>query len=222
MDLTDCVLTRKSIRAYKATPVPRELLARILDEARRSPSCANTQPWEFAVFGGAVMEEMRAAYRERFLTGASANPEIPYPFMAWPEPYRSRRMELSKTQYEFLGIDPDDSKKAQEFWLKGFTFFGAPNGIIISIADTLPAWSILDVGLVLQTIMLLAHNYGLGSCAQLQMVAYPDIIRRLIKIPSSKKIVVGLSIGYPDAEDAMNKFVSGRVPLDEIVTWYGM
>jgi nitroreductase len=70
--------------------------------------------------------------------------------------------------------------------------------------------------------MLLAHNYGLGSCAQLQMVAYPDITRRLIKIPSAKKIVVGLSIGYPDKGDAMNKFVSGRVPLDEIVTWYGM
>jgi hypothetical protein len=122
MDLTDCVLTRKSIRAYKATPVPRDLLARILDEARHSPSCANTQPWEFAVFGGAVMEEMRKTYRERFLTGGAANPEVPYPFMAWPEPYRSRRMELSKTQYEFLGIDPDDSKKVQEFWLKGFTF----------------------------------------------------------------------------------------------------
>ena len=222
MDLVKSVLTRRSVRAYKATPVPKDLLTRILDEAGRAPSCANTQPWEFAVFGGTVMEEMRRAYRECFLSGTAPNPEIPYPFMAWPEPYRSRRMELSKTQYQFLGIDPEDGKKVQEFWLKGFTFFGAPHGIIIYIADTLPAWSILDVGMVLQTIMLLAHHYGLGTCAQLQMVAHPEIIRRLITIPPSKKIVVGLSIGYPDEEDRMNEFVSGRVPLDEMVTWHGI
>lgn len=168
------------------------------------------------------MKEMRAAYRERFLAGAPANPEIPYPFMAWPEPYRSRRLELSRTQQQFLGIDPDDRQQVQEFWLKGYSFFGAPTGIIIYIADTLPTWSILDVGMVLQTIMLLAHNQGLGSCAQLQMVAYPDILRRLMKIPPSKKIVVGLSVGYPDEEDRMAQFVSGRISLDEMVTWHGI
>ncbi|RPJ08620.1 MAG: hypothetical protein EHM36_05235 [Deltaproteobacteria bacterium] len=222
MDLAECILTRKSVRAYKPTPVPKELITKILEEARRSPSCANTQPWEFAVFGGAVMEEMRKASRERFLSGVAPAPEIPYPFMAWPEPYRSRRLELSRTQQQFLGIDPKNSKQVQEFWLKGYSFFGAPIGIIIYIADTLPAWSILDVGMVLQTIMLLANNYGLGSCAQLQMVAYPDLIRRSIPIPPSKKIVVGASIGYPDEGDKMAQFVSSRVALDEVVTWHGI
>lgn len=204
MDLTNCILTRRSVRAYKAPPVPKELLTKILDEARRSPSCANTQPWEFAVFGGQVMEEMRKASRERFLSGAAPNPEIPYPFMAWPEPYRSRRLALSRKQYLFLGIEPDNSEQVQLFWLRGYSFFGAPNGIIIYIADTLPAWSILDVGIVLQTILILAHDYGLGCCAQLQMVVYPDIIRRLMDIPPSKKIVIGVSIGYPDKDDIIN------------------
>ena len=222
MDLTSCILTRKSVRAYKPTPVPRDLIMKILDEARRCPSCANTQPWEFAVFGGEVMEEMRKASRERFLSGDAPAPEIPYPFMAWPEPYRSRRLELSRTQQQFLGIDPNNSKQVQEFWVKGYRYFGAPNGIIIYIADTLPIWSILDAGMALQTIMLLAHNYGLGSCAQLQMVAYPDLLRRLLKIPSSKKIIVGMSIGYLDEEDKMAQFVSSRIALDEMVTWHGI
>jgi nitroreductase len=222
MNLTECVLSRKSVRAYKATPVPKKLLTKILDEARRSPSCANTQPWEFAVLGGAVMEDMRKAYEERFLSGAAANPEIPYPFMAWPEPYRSRRLALSRKQHLLLGIDPNDSEQVKRFWLRGYGFFGAPNGMIIYIADSLPTWSILDVGLILQTIMLLAHNYGLGTCAQLQMVAYPDIIRRMLDIPASKKIVVGLAIGYPDESDVINQSVTERVALDEIITWHGI
>lgn len=222
MDLTECVLTRKSVRAYKATPAPKELLTKILDEARRSPSCANTQPWEFAVLGGAVMEDMRKSYEERFLSGAAAKPEIPYPFMVWPEPYLSRRLALSRKQHLLLGIDPNDSEQVKRFWLRGYGFFGAPNGMIIYIADSLPTWSILDVGLILQTIMLLAHNYGLGTCAQLQMVAYPDIIRRLLDIPASKKIVVGLAIGYPDESDVINQSVTDRVTLDEIITWHGI
>ena len=222
MDLPKGVLTRKSIRAYKPTPVPKELLTRILNEAKRSPSCANTQPWEFAVFGGQIMEEMKKAYQQRFLSGVEPNPEIPYPFMAWPEPYRSRRMSLSKTQSDFIGIDRENKEQVQQFWLRGYGFFGAPNGMILYIADTLPVWSILDAGIVLQSILLLAHHYGLGCCPQVQMIVYPDIIRKLMAIPSSKKIVIGLSIGYPDEDAIINKYVSDRLPLDEMVTWHGI
>src|SRR4030067_324068 len=168
MVLTHCVSSRKSIRAYKATPVPKELLTRILHEARRSPSCANTQPWEFAVFGGQIMEEMRKAYQERFLSGVEPKPEIPYPFMAWPEPYRSRMMSLSKTQSDFIGIDRENKEQVQQFWLRGYGFFGAPNGMTLPIADTLPVWSILDAGIVLPSILLLAHHYGLGRCSLVQ------------------------------------------------------
>ena len=80
----------------------------------------------------------------------------------------------------------------------------------------------MDVGGIVQTILLLAHNYGLGCCPQVQMVMYPDIIRRLMNIPPSKKIVVGLSIGYPDMDDVINKQVTERLPLDQIVTWHGI
>ena len=126
MELTECILTRKSIRGYKATPVPKELIIKILDEARRSPSCANTQPWEFAVFGGQVMEEMRKAFQERFLSGVAPNPEVPYPLGGGPSPYLSRHLELSRSHYHFLGIDSKNEKQVQQFWLRGFGFFGSP------------------------------------------------------------------------------------------------
>ena len=222
MDLIECILTRRSIRAYKDTPVAKELIIKILDEARRAPSSANTQPWEFAVFGGRVMEEMKRAYQERFSSGGTPNPDVPYPFMAWPEPYLSRRMALSRKQQLFIGIDSKNEAQVQQFWLRGYGFFGAPIGIIIYIGNVLPTWSLLDVGLVLQSIVLLARNYGLGTCIQLQMIVYPDIIRRLMDIPTSKKIVIGLSMGYPDEDQIINKYVTERIPLDEMVTWHGI
>ena len=226
MDLTKCVLTRKAIRAFKTTPVPKELLSRILNEARRCPSASNTQPWEFVVFGGRVMEEMRKAYRERFLSGAKPNPDRPSDPGALPQPYRSRREEVARFHHLLAGIDPDNEEQVKEYTLGGFSFFGAPNGIIVyidnSLLGPLMPFPVFDIGGVVQTIVLLAHNYGLGCCIQGQMVNYPDIIRRLMNIPTSKKMVVGISIGYPNMDDAINKGMTERVPLDDIVTWHGI
>jgi len=227
MDVTECVLTRKSIRAFKSIPVPKELLNRILDEASRCASTANTQPWEFAVFGGQVMEEMRRAYRERYLAGVRPDTEIPYEPTLWPEPFRSRRAGVGRTSLgSFIGIDRADKETRDQFVLRGYEFFGAPNGVIIYVDSVLEkdflSWAMIDIGGILQTILLLAHNYGLGCCPQAQMIYYPDVIRSLMNVPSSKKIVVGLSIGYPDDDDIINKYQSWRLPLEEITTWHGI
>ena len=227
MDLTECILTRKSIRAYKATPVPKEILTRIMDEARRCTSCANTQPWEIAVIGGQAMEELKKAQTESFLSGVMPNPDISYPSASsttWPEPYHSRRVVLSRQMRIKAGIDHDDKKQNREYSLKGYTFYGAPNGIIIYIDSSLSEWTIMDVGSFLETILLLAHNYGLGCCPLLQAVSWPDNIRRVLHIPDSKMIVVGLCIGYPDEDDitVSGKHMTDRIPVAEIVTWHGV
>ena len=69
--------------------------------------------------------------------------------------------------------------------------------------------------------MLLAGQYGLGTIPQIQAVDYPDILRKVLGIPDSKLIVLGIAIGYPDWEDPVNQFRSEREPLDNITTWYG-
>ena len=223
MDLVDCVLTREVTRAYKPIPVPKELLTKILDEARNCASAENTQPWEFAVFGGQVMEEMRKANQERFLAGVNPNPEIPYESSMWPEHYLTRIRGCGRPSLlSSLGIDPQDEEARRQLWIKGLNFWGAPNGIVIYIDHGLPTLSIIDVGGVLQTILLLAHDYGLGCCPQEQMIFYPDIVRKFLNIPSSKLIVIGLAIGYPDEDAIINKYKSGRLPLEEMVTWHGI
>lgn len=223
MDLAECVLTRKVTRAYKPTPIPKELLTQILDEARNCASAENTQPWEFAVFGGQVMGEMRKANQEHFLAGVNPYPEIPYEASMWPEHYLPRIRGCGRPSLlSILGIDPEDEATRRQLWIKGLGFWGAPNGIVIYIDHSLPTLSIIDVGGVLQTILLLAHNYGLGCCPQEAMVFYPDIVRKLLNIPSSKLIVIGLAIGYPDEDAIINKCKVGRLPLEEMVTWHGI
>ena len=52
MDVVQAINERFAVRAYKPDPVPLDLMKKILQQALRAPSWANTQPWEFAVATG--------------------------------------------------------------------------------------------------------------------------------------------------------------------------
>lgn len=221
MDLLECVTTRKVTRAYNSTPVPKDLLIKILAAARNCTSAENTQPWEFVVFGGKVMENFRRANEESHLSGATPKSEIPHGPDMWPESFRGRILGGSGPNLlEILGIDPKDTEARGKLWLRGIGFWGAPNGIVIITERNLPRLSILDCGGMLTTITLLAHNYGLGCCPSLQMVFWPNIVRKHLNIPESKMIIIGICIGYPDNSDPINTFKAFRLPLQEMVTWH--
>ena len=219
MELMKAITSRKSIRAYKPTPVPKAILAQLLGNCLRAPSFGNTQPWEFAIAGGKVMNELKQTLVQKAEADAPANPGIPTPNFAGR--LLARRRENGKQLFGVLGIAREDREKRHQWYLIGSMFFNAPNAIIIYIDKTLGAWSILDAGIILQTIMLAAQNYGLGTCALYQTVIYPEELRRILNIPESKLIVCGLAIGYPDTDALQNKFWSTRDPLESFVTWRG-
>ena len=220
MDLIEAIRFRKSIRAYKPDPVPKKILAELLETCIRAPSFGNTQPWEFAVVGGKVMDELKRALVQKAEEDTPANPDIPTP--TFTDRCLERRRKNGRQLFEVLEIAREDREKRRQWYLTGSRFFGAPSAIIIYIDKSLGAWSILDAGIVLQTIMLAAQNYGLGTCAQYRAVIYPQELRRLLNIPESKLIVCGLAIGYPDMEAPQNRFWSTRDPLDTFVTWHGI
>ena len=120
-----------------------------------------------------------------------------------------------------LNISREDSLKKQEWALSGLRFFDAPNGIVFYYDRALNHWSLLDIGLLLQNIMLAALNYGLGTCTETTVTRFPDILRALLHIPESKIIVCGMAIGYPLEEDPVNQYVSPREPLEKISSWHG-
>jgi nitroreductase len=220
MDLNEAIRFRKSIRAYKSDPVPKKILAELLETCLRAPSWGNTQPWEFAVVGGKVMDELKRALVQKAEEDMPENPDIPAP--AFADRYLERRKENGRQLFEVLGIAREDREKRRQWYLTGINFFGAPNAIIIYIDKSLGAWSILDTGIVMQTIMLAAPSYGLGTCALYRGIVYPDELRRILKIPESKLIVCALTIGYPDMDAPQNRFWSTRDPLNEFVTWHGI
>jgi nitroreductase len=226
MDIVEAINQRKSIRAFKSDPVPKEILKDIMELALRAPSYDNTQPWEFAIVAGKKLEEIRQAFVEK-AAAKEPNPDIPL-VREFPEPYDTRRRTLGRKVLELKGIKREDKEKRLWWLLQGLRSFEAPCVVYIYIdrsfyrqGDRLNIWPVFDCGLVAENIMLLATRYGLGTVAQIQAVLYPDVLRKVLGIPDSKVIVLGISIGYPDWDDPVSQLHSEREPLDNVSTWYG-
>jgi len=227
MDIAEAIRHRKSIRAFKPDAVPQEILKEIMEIAVGAPSWSNTQPWEFAIAGGEKIAEIKQAFVEKAQAGEPTNPDLTPP-KEFPEPYNTRRRALGIKIFEIKGIKREDKEQRKLWGLQGLKLFGAPCAIYIYTdrsfyrqGDVLNAWPILDCGLVTENIMLLAAKYGLGTVPQMQAVYYPQVLRKVLGIPDSKIMVLGIAIGYPDWDDPINQLRSDRDSLDEIANWYG-
>jgi len=227
MDIVEAIQQRKSTRAFKSDPVPQEILKEIMELALRAPSWGNTQPWEFAIATGKKLEEIRQAFIEKAAAAAQDNPDIPRP-REFPQPYDTRYRVVGRKVLELKGISREDKEKRRWWILQGLRLFEAPCAIYICIdrsfyrqGDGLNIWPVFDCGLVAENIMLLATRYGLGTIPQIQAVVYPDVLRKVLGIPDSKLIVLGIAVGYPDWDDPVNQLRSEREPLDNVSTWYG-
>jgi nitroreductase len=219
MDVIEAISKRKAVRAFKPDPVSQELLRKIMEQALRAPSWANTQPWEFAVVNGKRLKEIQKAFLERGEQEPQSEVSRPYEF---PEPYLSRIQALAPK-----GWTP--TKENMDFRrIQNYKNYGAPAVIYLLVdrimfhqSKGINVWSLYDCGSVVQNIMLLATNYGLGTVAQAQAVIYPDIIRKVVPIPESKLIALGIAIGYPDWDDPANQRQTQRETLNDIARWYG-
>jgi len=222
MELIEAIKSRKSIRGYKTTPVPKEVLTEILEVATRAPSGMNTQPWEFTVLGGKVLDDLRQALEEQFRAGAA--PDADLPIEAFTGVYRKRQVEVGIALYQLMGIGREDTEKKSQWFLKLLRAFDAPNLIIVSMDEEISGTflSMFGLGTVAQTIALAAVNHGLGTCINGMVVSYSKVVKQIADIPESKKLVIGIAIGYPDWDFPANKLQSTREPLDNIVAWRGV
>ena len=219
MELVEAIRARKSIRAYKPDPVPKDVIRQILEVARRAPSAMNTQPWEFTVVSGEVLEAIRRDNIARLEAGTPPQMEVargPY-----ADRYRERQTALGRQLFELLGISREDREKRREWTKQGFAFFGAPVAIIITTDRDMTASAQFDLGAVTLAIALLALEHGLGTCIMGQGIMYPDVVRQHTGIPESKTISICLTLGYPDWSHPANQLQSERDPLDSITTWCG-
>ena len=224
MEVKEAIRVRKSIRGFKPDPVPIEILREILEVASRAPSGTNTQPWEFAVLTGDVLENIRRGNVEKLNSGTLPNPELSV--IGWPfdsdNVYRQRQVALAKQLFGLMEIPREDKEKRARWMERGFRFFDAPAAIIL-LTDRLlsEAGPLLDMGAVMQNICLAALEYGLGTCIEDQGGMYPDVLRKFVDIPESKRIIICIAIGYPDWDFPANKVETPREPVENITTWCG-
>lgn len=224
MDVLEAINKRHSVRGFKPDPVPPELIKQIIAGSLRAPTASNSQPWEFAVVSGPKLEEIKEAYLKNSNSPPAMDINIS---LDYPEPWASRRAAVMAGVLEKLGIAREDRQKRNEYWMFGFKLWGAPCCIYLMINrefyyanNATNHWNIFDCGLIAQNIMLLATEQGLGTIPSLQAVLYADIQRRVLGLPASKLMVVGIPIGYEDTDYPANKFRSEREPLERVARFF--
>ena len=219
MDIVTAVKGRRSIRMFKPEPVPREIISGMLEEARWSPSWGNTQPWELYVVTGEALERFKRVNSQKCLDGEPHTSEITMPEV-WPEILKKRYVGVGKSVLTSLSITREDVDARNQYYGDMFNLFGASCMILVCFGKSLRIeYAMLDVGLIMQTICLLAHNKGLGTCILAASVRYPWILREMLPIPEDRVVVIGMAMGYPDWESPVNNFERKRAELDEFVTW---
>ena len=208
---------RWSCRSFLPDPVPREIITRILDLARKSPSNCNTQPWHVLITVGKGTERFRAALSAHAPT-AEINPDFPFP-ARYSGRYLQRRMECAFQLYDSVGIAMADRAAAAKEAAKNFELFGAPHAAVITTEAELGVYGAIDCGLYVQSFLLAAQSVGLGAVPQAALANYPAFIREHFGLPTNRLIVCGVSFGWPDHDHPANGFRTSRDSVEETVTW---
>jgi nitroreductase len=217
MELTAAIKERRSIRKFKSTDMPRNLVEEILDVARWSPSWGNTQPWEFYVLISEGLEKYKEMNRNKQAAGEAPFADVRMP-QKWPDVLKKRYEESVADILTAQGIKREDKAARNQYYREMASLFGAPCLILACIPQASSVeYALLDIGLITQTICLLAHDKGLGTCIMASAVLYPSDIRKIASIPEDKKIVAGIALGYPDPAFSGN--LRKRAELSEIFHW---
>lgn len=222
MTVSEAVAARRSVRGFIDRPVDADLLRALIERAARAPSGGNLQPWHIDVVGGAALDGFKRDISAKLMAGETEAPAYAIYPPELDDPYRTRRFAVGEAMYGHIGI-PRDNKAGRRMWFaRNFAFFGAPVALFMSVAKTMgpPQWS--DMGMYLQSVMLLLREEGLDSCPQECWAIYPQTIRDFLKIPEERMLFTGMAIGYKDPEDPANRFEARRAPPEEFATFYGI
>jgi|TARA_B100000446_G_scaffold170168_1_gene176528 nitroreductase len=211
MKVSDAVKQRKCIRAFVDTPVENGLIKSLLEKSARAASGGNLQPWRIFI----INNETMTSFLEHL--AAWNSPETPS-YDVYPknltEPYRSSRYKVAMDMYELLKINMEDKEARMKQLLKNFEFFGAPAAFFCYVDRQMgpPQWS--DLGMFLQTFMLLAKEEGLDTCPQEAWATRPESVSNFVEANEELMLFCGMAIGYIDTEAPVNQLVTEREPIE--------
>jgi nitroreductase len=211
MKVSEAVERRISVRAFRPDPVPGEIVRDLLERAARAASGGNLQPWRVYALGGEALQGLFAAARE---AGRDETPGYAvYPPDLW-EPLRTRRFQAGEDLYAAIGVPREDKPRRLRQFARNLEMFGAPVGVFVCVHRRVgpPQWA--DLGMYLQTLMLLAVECGLDSCAQEYWVQYARTVEAYLGVPEDHMLYSGLALGYRDPEAPINTLRTRRDPFE--------
>ena len=210
------ITSRRSLRAYLPTPVPRETIEDILRVASRAPSGTNTQPWKVYVLTGEPLQALSRqilAVHDDPAQAATHQQEYAYYPIQWQSPYIDRRRKVGWDLYGLLGIGKSDKARMHAQHGRNYRFFDAPVGLMFTIDRVMEKGSWLDYGMFLQSIMVAARGRGLDTCPQAAFMQFHRIISEHVGAPDNEQVVCGMSLGFADPNAVENTLVTEREPV---------
>ncbi len=221
MNVGEAIEARYSVRAFLPDPIPETTLRALIRGAQRAPSGGNIQPWQVYGLTGKPLDALIADVRER--TAAGQHESAPFPIYPDPleEPYMARRRECGFSLYSALGIERQDYAGRDAWHARNFELFGAPVALFFVLDAKAGPSQWADLGMFMQTLMLLAVEDGLGTCAQAAWAQWPETLARHLALTDGCVVAAGMAMGKMDPDHPVNQWRTTRAPLDEIVRLSG-
>jgi nitroreductase len=216
MQLAQILDQRKSCRAFLDRPVDPQLLRSIITKAARAPSNGNLQPWQIYIVTGAALASLKQATKQ--LVDDQVPLQTPE-YQVYPKPlkdmYDQRRQEIGEDLYRVLGIPREDKQKRRGQFAKNALMFNAPVGVFAYIDRSLSYGQWMDLGMYLQSVMLLCEGHGLATCAQGYWTFFHETVRQTTGASDDLMLACGIAIGFEDQNAPINKVRSSRVAVED-------
>ena len=215
--------SRRSVRAFLPTPVPRDTIETLLQVASRSASGTNIQPWRVHVLTGEAKERLSSRIIEAFddpEVAKTHTSEFPIYPAEWVSPFIDRRRKVGWDLYTLLGIKKGDFERTHQQHARNYRFFDAPVGFIFTIHHTLAYAQWLDYGMFLGNVMTAARALGLHTCPQVAFTQFHRVIAEVLALPPEEKLLCGMALGFEDTSAVENSLRTERAPVSEWATFY--
>lgn len=220
LSVSEAVASRKSTRAFLPEAVPDQVIRDVLEKSMRAPSGGNVQPWHLYVVSDGSMERFRSDLEAKMEENPlGEKPEYAVYPKGLVDPYRTYRFNVGEEMYALLGISREDKLKRLAWLQNNYRFFGAPVGIFCFIDRSMgsPQWS--DLGMYLQTAMLLFEEAGYATCAQEAWSIWPNFVADFVGAPAEQMLFCGLAVGKEDKAAPVNQLLTSRAPVEDTITF---
>ena len=214
------VRERRSVRKYSSTPLPMDLIHKVIEDAQCTPSNVNTQPWVVHILSG----KSRDAFSEKALAALAKGKmagDFTFALTDYDGTFLERAQAQGKSFGDAMGIGRDMAELRLENIRRNLTLYDAPHVALLFMPTAGDNVRIAaDVGMYAQTFLLSLVAHGAAGLPSTLLGYFPDEAREVAGLPDTYKLLCGIAFGFPEVGHPMSEYRTGRAPVSESVTFH--